>query len=247
MDESPTRTVRLFAQRGINLPHFSVATVAKEFADLQDVQIKQHEDVVVSLRLVAQHRWLFVPAEQRTQGVGFPEPELLAIGQRNLRASCAGRQHALMRLGIFDRNRGQKDFLWIKGPLLEALPQVGDKIGDVEKRVGRFLHAQKLARSAARKQPRNSGSSFPRYLARRFRTHCDAGARISCSAGLQTCCIADFQIGTASDRPQVSKPAIQQTWKSAPRFDTRARAPEEFSLLPLESSFPTTSAHVRQN
>ena len=46
-------------------------------------------------------------------------------------------------------------------------------------------------------------------------------ARARCapgSAGFQTCCVADFQVGRASahpDAPQVWKPAIQQTWKSA--------------------------------
>src|SRR5437899_4611927 len=77
MDESPARTIGPFSERGINLPHFGVATVAKSFADLQDVQLEQHEDVVVRLRLVTQHRRLFVPPEQGAQRLGLPEPELL--------------------------------------------------------------------------------------------------------------------------------------------------------------------------
>jgi len=75
-----------------------------------------------------------------------------------------------------------------------------------------------------------------------------ANLRNTCSAGFQACCVADFQVGKVSDaawRQRVEKPAIQQTWKSAPRGQTgaeceirepRIRAGRTFSTMPRSTS-----------
>src|ERR1039458_9383412 len=70
------------------------------------------------------------------------------------------------------------------------------------------------------RRPRRSEEDVVPSLIRIFHAHFDANVRSACSAGFQACCVADFQVGRMSDaagRQRVWKPAIQQTWKSAPR------------------------------
>jgi len=121
-----------------NLAHLGIPAVAEELADFQRVQVEKDERVVVSLRIVAQHRRLLVASKQRPQRIRLPEPELLAIAERQRTARYARRNLGPVRLRLWAGMAAKSIFRGLSGGCAKICRRSGTKSFTLKKRLRWF-------------------------------------------------------------------------------------------------------------
>ena len=141
MHEAKAASVWPTPQDRKDLEHFRISPIPDELAELQKLEVQEHETFLVSLRVGAEVRRLFVSAEERGQGGDRPIKIVRVMHKNDLPAVQIFGDYRRPLCGVFDGNRQEQRFFRIGFVFRKSSAQAGFQLLSPKKYIGRFGHS----------------------------------------------------------------------------------------------------------